>query len=53
MLQSQQSWLPELSEPVKISEVIKNENYRPEIYCSLYRRRQKRIKNSLQKMLQK
>ena len=27
MLQSQQSWLPELSEPVKISEVIKKENY--------------------------
>ena len=27
MLQSQQSWLPELSEPVKISEIIKNENY--------------------------
>ncbi len=27
MLQSQQSWLPELSEPVKISKVIKNENY--------------------------
>ena len=27
MLQSQQSWLPELSKPVKISEVIKKENY--------------------------
>ncbi len=27
MLQSQQSWLPELSEPVKISEIIKNEKY--------------------------
>ncbi len=27
MLQSQQSWLPELREPVKISEVIKNENF--------------------------
>jgi len=27
MLQSQQSWLPELSEPIKISEVIKTENY--------------------------
>jgi 16S rRNA (uracil1498-N3)-methyltransferase len=27
MLQSQQSWLPETSEPVKFSEVVKNENY--------------------------
>jgi 16S rRNA (uracil1498-N3)-methyltransferase len=27
MLQSQQSWLPEISEPVKFSEIIKNENY--------------------------
>lgn len=26
MLQSQQSWLPELSEPVKFSELLKNEN---------------------------
>jgi 16S rRNA (uracil1498-N3)-methyltransferase len=27
MLQSQQSWLPELSEPVKFSELLKNENH--------------------------
>jgi 16S rRNA (uracil1498-N3)-methyltransferase len=27
MLQSQQSWLPEISEPIKFSEIIKNENY--------------------------
>ena len=27
MLQSQQSWLPELYEPVNFSDLIKNENY--------------------------
>lgn len=45
MLQSQQSWLPELSEPVKISEVIKNENYEQKFIAHCVDDEKKELKN--------
>ncbi|HSN10081.1 MAG TPA: RsmE family RNA methyltransferase [Hanamia sp.] len=45
MLQSQQSWLPELSEPVKISEVIKKENYEQKFIAHCVNDEKKELKS--------
>jgi 16S rRNA (uracil1498-N3)-methyltransferase len=45
MLQSQQSWLPELSEPVKISEVIKKEIYEQKFIAHCVDHEKKELKN--------
>jgi 16S rRNA (uracil1498-N3)-methyltransferase len=49
MLQSQQSWLPELSEPKKISEVIKNENHEQRFIAHCIDEEKKEMKDLVQK----
>ena len=49
MLQSQQSWLPELQEPQKISEVIKNENYEQKFIAHCVEEAKKELKELIQK----
>jgi 16S rRNA (uracil1498-N3)-methyltransferase len=44
MLQSQQSWLPELSEPIKFSEIIKNENYEQKFIAHCIEHDKKKLK---------
>ncbi len=49
MLQSQQSWLPELKEPQKIAEVIKNENYEQKFIAHCTEEEKTGIKRSYSK----
>ena len=45
MLQSQQAWLPELSEPQKISETIRNENYEQKFIAHCIDEEKRELKN--------
>jgi 16S rRNA (uracil1498-N3)-methyltransferase len=49
MLQSQQSWLPELSEPKKISDVIKNEKYEQRFIAHCIEEEKQELQDLVQK----
>jgi len=49
MLQSQRSWLPELSEPKKISDVVKNENHDQKFIAHCIDEEKKELKDLTQK----
>jgi 16S rRNA (uracil1498-N3)-methyltransferase len=53
VLQSQQSWLPELSKPIKISEVIKNEKYDQKFIAHCVDDEKKELKNLSRTMASK
>ena len=47
MLQSRQAWLPELSAPIKINELIKNENYGQKFIAHCLEEEKKALNNSI------
>jgi len=49
MLQSQQSWLPGISEPVKFEEVLKNENYEQKFIAHCLAEEKKELKDEVKK----
>lgn len=53
MLQSQQSWLPEISEPVKFSDVLKNENYDQKFIAHCFDKEKRELKNVIEKNFSK
>jgi len=49
MLQSQQSWLPEISEPAKFSDVIRNEKYGQKFIAHCINEEKRELKDVLEK----
>jgi len=49
MLQSQQSWLPKISEPVKFSDVLMNENYDQKFIAHCLNEEKRELKNVVKK----